>query len=193
LPLWSAGLYAGPLAAVIVAAKDGGRPELCVPLGERLAEAVQGLWAELSRAESPPLPLSLVPVPSAATAVRRRGFDFGLVLARRAASRLAGSGLTVRVRPALTPVRAVADQSGLAAADRRANLAQAWRARPAGLSGHCLVLDDIVTTGASLAEAARALSAAGQRVWGAATVAATADLGPVRGLDRAPARPSPGA
>ncbi|MDR1214259.1 MAG: ComF family protein [Propionibacteriaceae bacterium] len=179
LPLWSAGLYAGPLAAVIVAAKDGGRQELCALLGERLAQAVQGLAVELDLTGSGP-PLSLVPVPSAAAAVRRRGFDFGLALARRAASRLAGAGLRTRVCPVLTPTRAVADQSGLDAARRRANLDQAWRARPGGLSGHCLVLDDIVTTGASLAEASRALRAAGQRVWGAATVAATADLGPAR-------------
>jgi predicted amidophosphoribosyltransferase len=162
------------LAAVIVAAKEDGRAELCRVLGQRLAGAVLALGAELGGPFDRP-GLSLVPVPSAVAAVRRRGFDFGLALARRAADELVRAGLPARVRPVLRPLRAVADQADLDAVGRRANLDRAWRARPTGLNGLCLLLDDIVTTGASLAEARRALGAAGQVVLGAATVAATAD------------------
>ncbi|MFD7735507.1 ComF family protein [Kitasatospora phosalacinea] len=81
--------------------------------------------------------------------------------------------------------RPVADQAGLGAAERRRNLdgALAVPARVAPrLAGHRLVLvDDLVTTGASLAEAARALRAAGCPPRAAATVAATARRGPGAG------------
>ena len=67
----------------------------------------------------------LVPVPSARRAVRERGFDAGLALARAAARRLPGA----RAGPLLVPARRVADQSGLGAAERQQNLAGAFRVR----------------------------------------------------------------
>ena len=71
------------------------------------------------------------------------------------------------------PARRVADQSGLDAAGRSANLAGALRAS-SDLSGvPVVVVDDVVTTGATLVEAARALRDAGALVRGAAVVAAT--------------------
>jgi predicted amidophosphoribosyltransferase len=73
----------------------------------------------------------------------------------------------------LRPRRAVADQAGLGSAGRAANLQGALVAvRP--LAGRAVVIvDDLVTTGATLADAARALLVAGASVHGAATVAAT--------------------
>ncbi|MES9535697.1 phosphoribosyltransferase family protein, partial [Actinomadura sp. NPDC000600] len=67
----------------------------------------------------------------------------------------------------------VADQAGLSAKERAANLKGAVEVR-ADVAGRRLVLvDDVVTTGASLAEAARALRAAGGEVTAAAAIAAT--------------------
>jgi predicted amidophosphoribosyltransferase len=69
------------------------------------------------------------------------------------------------------------DQAGLSAAERAANLAGAVRVGrvPAGLSAYRIVLvDDVITTGATLAECARALRAVGITVSAAAVVAATA-------------------
>ena len=69
------------------------------------------------------------------------------------------------------PVR---DSAGLTTAARAANLDAAMRARPPRRDGRAaVVVDDIVTTGATLREAARALRAAGWTVVGAAVVAAT--------------------
>jgi len=106
---------------------------------------------------------ALVPVPASRSALRRRGYAVVELVARRA-------GLPVR--PLLRAARAVSDQRGLDREERRRNVAGSLRARPsAGL--RVLVMDDVVTTGATLEEAERALRAAGARVVGAATAAAT--------------------
>jgi predicted amidophosphoribosyltransferase len=83
----------------------------------------------------------------------------------------------VRVVPALRLVRAVADQAGLSAVQRRGNLAGALAVRPAAaraVRGRlCVVVDDVLTTGATLGEAIRALEAVGAHVAGVATVCVT--------------------
>ena len=80
--------------------------------------------------------------------------------------------LGVRATRLLVPARAVADQAGLSTRDRAANLAGALRAT--GVPGRpVIVVDDVMTTGATLVEAARALAAHGHPVAGAAVVAAT--------------------
>jgi predicted amidophosphoribosyltransferase len=95
-------------------------------------------------------------------------------LARFAAAALTEAGHPTRAQRLLTPVRALGDQSGLGAQARADNLAGAFGVRrdlPPELV--VVVVDDVVTTGASLVEATRALTAAGAHVRGAATVAAT--------------------
>ncbi len=77
----------------------------------------------------------------------------------------------------LRHTRPVADQARLGRAERTANLRGALATREASralvVGATCLVVDDVVTTGATLAEAARALRRAGARHVAAATVAAT--------------------
>lgn len=80
--------------------------------------------------------------------------------------------------PCLRGVRGVGDQAGLDRQARAQNLAGAFACRPAWravmLDARCVVVDDVVTTGATLTEAARALRAAGAASVTCATVAATA-------------------
>jgi predicted amidophosphoribosyltransferase len=146
-------------------------------LGDRLAASV----AELLRAVLVPgdEPVLLVPVPSAAAVVRERGFDATAALAGRAARRLSAHR-PVRTARLLAQHRGLADQSGLDAAQRAANLRgglrlrRGWATARARTDGPALVVvDDLVTTGASLTEAADRLVEAGFEVLGAATVSAT--------------------
>src|SRR5205823_995665 len=86
-------------------------------------------------------------------------------------------GRVAVIGPALAHARPVADSAGLTAAERAANLAGALRVRRgfgAGLAGRpVIIVDDVMTTGATVHEAARALRAVGAEVVGAASVAAT--------------------
>jgi predicted amidophosphoribosyltransferase len=163
--------YAGSVRAMILAYKERGATVLRPVLAGALARAV----AAAAGAHGSERPV-LVPVPSSAAARRRRGADVVAVLAASAARLLARDGRDVSVAQVLTHGRRVRDSAGLSAAERAGNLASALVAdrRAGALDGRQLVVvDDVVTTGATLAEAARALRAAGLEVIGAATIAAT--------------------
>jgi hypothetical protein len=104
----------------------------------------------------------LVPVPSARRAVRARGHDPARRIALAAAGELRRTGTSARVLAVLRQRHAVADQSGLGARQRRDNLAGALAVVPGGARllrgrGPVVLVDDLMTTGASLAEAARAV------------------------------------
>jgi len=167
VPVVAAGAYEDALRRAVLAYKERGRRDLARPLGELLADAVA---AVVGAARPPPAAgLALIPVPSSRSARAARGGDHLEPLARRAARRC-----ELRLEPAaLSLVRTPADSAGLAIAERAANLDGAMRAGPPLPGSAALVVDDVVTTGATLREAIRALRAAGWAVFGAATVAVT--------------------
>jgi len=154
-------------ARVLRALKEDGRTHLARALAPALAAAAADGVATESSARA-----LVVPVPTSPAAMRRRGYRVSELLARRA-------GLhPVRV---LRVARATDDQRRLSRTARAQNVAGSMRAIR-GLEGvEVLLVDDVVTTGATLVEAARALRAAGARVRGAATVAATPRRVPAEG------------
>ena len=139
-------------------------------LAERLALSVGTLM--IGRGWPGGTAVTLVPVPSAARVVRQRGFDATLAMTRLAARRLRVRH-PITVQPALVQRAGVRDQAGLDADARRTNLSGGFRLRSAPPRGPVVLTDDLVTTGSTLAEAARVLHASGVPVLGAATVAAT--------------------
>ncbi len=175
-PAWAtaAAPYDGVLRAALLAYKEQGRRDLAGSLGALLSAAVDALV-------EPGRPVLLVPVPSSRAAVRRRGYDHADRLAAAAVRAL--TRRPARLAPLLAVRRTVADQAGLGSVQRARNLAGALQPRRGGAVGLAadaaahgwavVLVDDVVTTGATLAEAARAVSAAGLVVQGAATVAAT--------------------
>jgi ComF family protein len=119
-------------------------------------------------AAAPPAGLRVLPVPLARERLRERGYNQAWELARRLAH---GHGLAARA-DVLFRVRETGHQLGLPRAARRANLQGAFVVTPghaAWVRGARLALvDDVMTTGATAAAAARALHAAGAaevRVW----------------------------
>ncbi len=160
--------YEDEVRAVLLAHKERGALALAEPLGSALAGAVRaGLREATARGAAPGAgaPVLLVPVPSARRAVRTRGHDPARRIALAAAAELRRTGTPARVLAALRQRRAVADQSGLDARQRRDNMAGALAVAPGGgrllrAGGPVVLVDDLMTTGASLAEAARAVRAA---------------------------------
>ncbi|WP_308314765.1 ComF family protein [Streptomyces sp. CNQ085] len=176
--------YADEARAVLLAHKERGALRLAAQLGAVLAVAVRAAARAAARetasgetARGRAGPLLLVPVPSARRSVAARGHDPVRRMALAAAGELRRGGRPARVLPVLRQRRAVEDQAGLDARQRLANLAGALdTAAGAGRlleEGPVIMVDDLVTTGASLAEAARVLDRAGGRVAGAAVVAAS--------------------
>jgi predicted amidophosphoribosyltransferase len=138
--------------------KERGRTELVRPLGTALALAVAAVVSA-----APPGPVLLVPVPSSAAALRSRGRDHVAELTARAVTELRAAGLAVGEARLLRRRGRVRDSAGLSAAARRANLAGSFELQASVrlVPGAILVLvDDVVTSGATLTEAAATLSAA---------------------------------
>jgi predicted amidophosphoribosyltransferase len=163
--------YADPVRTAVSAWKDADRRDLAAVLAPLLDRSVT---ASVLAAGWGELPVLVVPAPSSAAAERRRGDAPLTDLVTRVASDPRHAHL--RVAPALHQVRRVADQSGLDIAERRRNLAGAMSVKPLWrrvIRDRCVVVvDDVVTTGATVAEAARALRRAGALHVIAAAVAA---------------------
>lgn len=152
ITVWSGLHFEGVPARVVRALKEDSRTGLARDLAPALGAAVDRLGGG-----------SLVPIPTSRASFRRRGFRVAELVARRAglpSERLLHHG------------RQTADQRGLDLAGRRANVAQSLIARDAA-SRRVIVLDDVLTTGATIEEAVRALTAGGAHVIGAVTIAAT--------------------
>ena len=153
----SALAFDGVVARTIRAVKEEGRTSLVPPLARALEAVIPNDVAEML----------VVPVPSSAAALRRRGFSLNEMLIRR-------MGLP-RVR-LLRLTGTARDQRGLSRAERAENVAGAFCAGDVR-GARVLLIDDVLTTGATLSEAARALRAAGADDVQAVTVAATVRRG----------------
>ncbi|MGC9666826.1 ComF family protein [Planosporangium sp. 12N6] len=167
--------YAGALRGAVLAYKERGRHTLARPLGERLADVV------VAALGAGPGPVLLVPVPATAAAARERYGDHMLRLARSAARDLTRRGWPAGVACPLR-ARSRPDSAELSSADRLRLAGDAFVPVPARLpvvraavaaGARPVVVDDVVTTGATLAAVAARLREAGIDVPVAAVLAAT--------------------
>lgn len=165
--------YAGCLPAAVVGFKDRGIGALAGQLADmvalgvlELAEVLADVGAEVvEEGVANGRTGLLVPAPSAPAAVRRRGLDHTWEIALRA-----GATLEVPARRLLASTRR-RDQAGLTPDQRRRNVAGRMRVRGPG-TDRVVVIDDVCTSGATLAECDRALREGGYEVVGHVVVAA---------------------
>jgi len=155
--------YQGVPARCIRRLKEEGATMLARPLGRTMRTVILDAWEEGA---------VLVPVPTSRSAFRRRGYRVPDLLLRRAGC---------EAERMLRLVRRTGDQRELGKVERAQNVAGSMRV--AALANHwagrspegtrVVLVDDVVTTGATLDEAARALREAGAAVVGAVALAAT--------------------
>jgi predicted amidophosphoribosyltransferase len=155
VPVFSLGRYAGTRREAIVAMKEHGRADLvsafAVPLRAALTRLLS--WGVVET------PVTVVAAPTRRWAARRRGGDPVTRIAVAATAGFRG----VTVVQALRTRALVADSVGLSSADRQRNIAGRVRLiRP--VAGEVVVVDDIITTGATACESVRVLTAARARV-----------------------------
>ncbi len=151
--------YHGVARRLVLAYKERGRRDLARPLGEVLAGVVPHLPG--ARPDAAGM-WWLVPAPSRRSAARVRGGPHVLELARRCAAWMAAQGRPVAVAPALRLDAGARDAVGLDQAQRVANLAGRLRLHPDGAppaGTPVVLLDDVVTTGATVGACTAALRA----------------------------------
>jgi predicted amidophosphoribosyltransferase len=156
VPVFSLGRYAGPRRNAIVAVKEHGRADLIGPLGTALRGGLRQLlgWGVLGA------PLTVVPAPTRRSAARRRGGDPVTRIAVAATS----GGHAVTVAQVLRMRALVRDSVGLSGAARQHNVAGRVALTAGVPAGDVVVVDDIVTTGATACEAVRVLQTSHARV-----------------------------
>jgi predicted amidophosphoribosyltransferase len=162
LPVWHAVAYGGAARGILLAYKDMGRTDLAPALAQVLRRVVRA-----AAADAPPPArgrVELAAIPSTRAAYRRRGYaQLRLLLARAG---LRDSGL-------LRPIKQTRDQSQLNTTERFANRENSLGVSEAARGRWVVIVDDIVTTGATVLAADQAFRNAGARVVGVAALART--------------------
>lgn len=202
----AASRYEGIMPRALLALKNAGRTDLLPLLGEGLARSVyellrahrEGLHAEYG--SSAPVEVLLVPAPSSAQSVRRRGYAPANLLVQEAARQLnrrlpasvrvravdvigyaprgrrgSGTSLSSRVGTSLLGAsEAKNEQKSLGAVGRAERMHGALRVMEPALCADrvSIICDDVVTTGATASEMVRVLQESGSRVLGVCAVAA---------------------
>ncbi len=159
VPVFALGRYTGARRQAILALKEHGRADLIGPLARALAIGVHRLlsWGIVEA------PLTIVPAPTRLAAARRRGGDPVTRLARAA---VAGHP-DITVAPTLRMRALARDSVGLGVGARERNITGRVLLRGQRLTRlgtEAMIVDDIVTTGATARESVRVLHAAGVRV-----------------------------
>lgn len=202
----AASRYEGIMPRALLALKNAGRTDLLPLLGEGLARSVyellrvhrEGLQPE--SASSVPVEVLLIPAPSSAQSVRRRGYAPANLLVQEAARQLnkrlpasvrvravdvigyvprnrrgSGASLSSRVGASLLGASETKnEQKSLGAVGRAERMHGALRVMESALCADrvSIICDDVVTTGATASEMVRVLQESGSRVLGVCAVAA---------------------
>ncbi|MBV7294819.1 ComF family protein [Corynebacterium sp. TAE3-ERU12] len=163
VPVFSCGLYAHQRQHVVLAAKEHGNRAARNVMGAVLAAAVGRLAAQGEIPDPRVEPVVLIPAPTRVWSARRRGGD----PVAYACTIAAAKHTDLKVVRAVKTTGGAIDSVGLSADQRRRNLAGNIALTPAvsrAHHAHAILVDDVLTTGATVAETSRVLRAAGVQV-----------------------------
>ena len=154
LPVTSSIIYSPIAARILVAAKEANRKSADTLIIDAMQHVLENYKGDITN-------LTFVPMPSSKKALRKRGRNFIEFICEE---------LNISYSSILFHQRSVKDQSGLNAQERRLNLVGAFGLKSSvRIYGDIVLIDDVVTTGSTLREARRALSAGGLQVSAAIT------------------------
>lgn len=158
-PVYSAVAYSPVAQRVLLGAKESALHDADRLILQALSHSLSYFYSEIGIAD-------LVPIPSRKANTRKRGRDFILEQ-----THAISQSPRVQVRAILSHSRKVKDQTTLNSRSRELNLSQSMSCREQGDSSSTpvIIIDDLVTSGATLREAGRALRRAGYTVTGAVT------------------------
>ena len=158
-PVYSAVAYSPVAQKVLLGAKEAALHDADQLIHQALTHSLAYFYSEIGIAD-------LVPIPSRKINTRKRGRDFILEQTYELSQQP-----SVQVRAILSHARRVKDQTTLNSRSREINLSQSMKCANQVESSNIpvIIIDDLVTSGATLREAGRALSAAGYKVIGAVT------------------------
>ena len=166
---FSSCLYEKEVAAVIQAAKEDGQTAILKTMAKSMAKSMAKIITTFAPADS----IYLVPIPSKKSSTLNRGYNPTTLLAAGVARHLAQDfNLLVKVGDILKLNRDVLDQASLSGQERRNNLIGAMSLKKnlerqsVSNLGAVWLVDDVVTTGATIREAARCLREAGLSISG---------------------------
>jgi len=147
-------LYSPIAARILVAAKESNQRSADILIIDAIRHILENNKGDTAN-------LTFIPMPSSKNAMRKRGRNFMEFVCEE---------LDISYSNILFHQRRVQDQSGLNAQERRLNLVGAFALeKSVRIYGDIVLIDDVVTTGSTLREARRALSAGGLQVSAAIT------------------------
>lgn len=143
--------YEPPIIHLILKLKFSQRLHYAQVFGELLAERICLEWYA-----DKPLPDLLIPVPLSSSRMRERGFNQALEIARPIAKRL-----SLQIDTSLERTKTTLAQTSLKAQERKRNLRNAFASLRDYTDLHVAIIDDVVTTGATIAALTKTLVASG--------------------------------
>jgi len=149
--------YDETTSPIILAAKESGNRESVKLIARSITNSISFAILNLGIAQ----PINLVSIPSQLSAIRRRGRDHIKDLVQEVITQLNKQNIDAAYLPILKPIKKIKDQSDLNGLQRKENMSHAFVVKTSPISQSAvIVIDDLVTTGASILEGVRALSEA---------------------------------
>ena len=149
--------YDESTSPIILAAKESGSREAVKLIARSIACSISFAISNLDISK----PINLITIPSQLSAIRKRGRDHIKDLVLEVIIQLDQQNIDAIYLPILKPRKKIKDQSNLNGLQRKENMSHAFIAKSSPISQSAVILiDDLVTTGASVQEGVRALAEA---------------------------------